>query len=513
MRYIILVLLFMGVLEAGSSGGLAQINSSYILHKKYPERRVALLISNFDYKYMTHLGNTKQDVKLLAKALKRIGFIVHIKYNLNKKMMRKAIGNFKEELKKYENPISFFYYSGHGMQNKNINYMMPIDMKSNERNSYINFNYNAIKMDEIIKSLNNSFNKANMLFFDACRTEIQTRGIGTLKQVKLGGTLVVFSTQAGELASDTNMFIKELTSLINTKDKSILDIGNDLSSFISIKTNHQQVPMVLAQSLPHIILNPSSKEKKVQIKKRKQKKKALLIGNKDYEKRPLRLKNPIRDIKSVELALRNIGFKTILLKNATKGETQIGLDNFYHRAKKSDIALIYFSGHGLQILDKDTQKVQNYLLPIEANIQTVRDLRGLIKLETLIEDSSYAKKSIVLIDACRDNPLYEKIRQLLQREKTKSTTTTKGLGHVTTHKRDILIGFATQSNQVSMDDGYGQLSPYAKALSNNLGKSLDIRILLGKVRDEVLKITKNQQEPELIDKLGGERVCLTGVCK
>ena len=149
------------------------------------------------------------------------------------------------------------------------------------------------------------------------------------------------------------------------------------------------------------------------------KKVALLIGNQDYDKANLQLNNPINDIEAIEETLEGIGFEVQLLKDVSKREIEDELDDFYTRANSAEIALVYFSGHGLQVFDVDTDRVVNYLLPIEANVQRLRDLKNLIRLDRVVTDSSSAKKSIVLIDACRDNPLYGEIANIFRKHGTK----------------------------------------------------------------------------------------------
>jgi len=59
---------------------------------------------------------------------------------------------------------------------------------------------------------------------------------------------------------------------------------------------------------------------------------ALLIGNQDYDKASLQLKNPINDIEAIEETLEKIGFEVELLKDASKREMEDELDDFYKRA-------------------------------------------------------------------------------------------------------------------------------------------------------------------------------------
>ncbi len=236
---------------------------------------------------------------------------------------------------------------------------------------------------------------------------------------------------------------------------------------------------------------------------------ALLIGNQDYNKPSLELKNPINDIEAIEETLESIGFEVELLKDATKREMEDGLDEFYKRAEGVDIALVYFSGHGLQVFDVDTDRVVNYLLPIEANVHRLRDLKNLIRLDSVVSDSSSAKKSIILIDACRDNPLYDEIAHIFRKHGVKSASVNKGLGQIDFKTNDVLIAFATTSNHTA-NDGRGEISPYAKALSNNLQKSADISLVLRDVRVDVLKQTNHEQEPVIIKNTLSGKVCLSG---
>jgi len=241
------------------------------------------------------------------------------------------------------------------------------------------------------------------------------------------------------------------------------------------------------------------------------KKVALLIGNQDYDKANLQLNNPINDIEAIEETLEGIGFEVQLLKDVSKREIEDELDDFYTRANSAEIALVYFSGHGLQVFDVDTDRVVNYLLPIEANVQRLRDLKNLIRLDRVVTDSSSAKKSIVLIDACRDNPLYAEIANIFRKHGTKSTSVSKGLGQIDFKTNDVLIAFATTSNSTA-NDGKKDLSPYAKALSRNLQKSGDISLVLRDVRDDVLVSTNNEQEPVIIKNTLSGKVCLSGDC-
>ena len=99
-----------------------------------------------------------------------------------------------------------------------------------------------------------------------------------------------------------------------------------------------------------------------------------------------------------------------------------------------------------------------------------------------------AKYGIVLVDACRDNPLVK----YFQNGKHKGSSAKKGLGQVTPTTGQVVIGFATSAGDTA-DDGNENMSPYARALSVRLKEHDDIRNILGKVADDVS--SKYEQQP------------------
>ena len=213
------------------------------------------------------------------------------------------------------------------------------------------------------------------------------------------------------------------------------------------------------------------------------KKIALLIGNNDYSFQPL--DNPLHDVDGIYKTLREIGFKKSdikVLKNASQSQMQKALANFSQRARSAEIAFVYFSGHGMQVNNR------NYMFPARTTATKPVDLYGLVDLDYFIQSASSAKYGIILVDACRNNPLVK----YFQNGKHKGATAKKGLGQVTPTTGQVVIGFATSAGDTA-DDGNGDMSPYAKALSIRLKESDDIRNILGKVAKDVSK--KYEQNP------------------
>jgi hypothetical protein len=230
------------------------------------------------------------------------------------------------------------------------------------------------------------------------------------------------------------------------------------------------------------------------------KKIALLIGNSDYSFAPL--SNPLNDVDGIYQTLKEIGFdisQRDVLKNASQSKMQKALANFSQRAKDAEIALVYFSGHGMQVNNK------NYMFPARTTATKPVDLFGLVDLDYFIQSASSAKYGIILVDACRNNPLVK----YFQNGRHKGSNAKKGLGQVEPTNGKVVIGFATSAGDTA-DDGTGKMSPYATALANRLKEKDDIRNILGKVADDVSK--KYEQNPIYRANLNSN-VCLSGNCK
>ncbi len=226
---------------------------------------------------------------------------------------------------------------------------------------------------------------------------------------------------------------------------------------------------------------------------------ALLIGNSDYSFSPL--KNPTHDVDGIAQTLREIGFKRSdikILKNASKTQMESALANFSQKAQSAEIALIYFSGHGMQVNNT------NYLFPARTTATKPIHLRTLVDLNYFIESATSAKYGIILIDACRDNPLVKYFNN------GKKGSVHKGLGQVEPTVGQMVIGFATSAGDTA-DDGNGNMSPYAKALKERLKTpNKDISKVLGLVALDVSK--EYNQNPIYRANLAYD-VCLSGSCR
>lgn len=114
-----------------------------------------------------------------------------------------------------------------------------------------------------------------------------------------------------------------------------------------------------------------------------------------------------------------------------------------------------------------------------------------------------ARANIIILDACRDNPLESRVA-------TRSGARGAGLAGYSTVASGTLIAFATAPGKVAAD-GTGQNSPFTTALLKYIGTpGLEINQMLNRVRKDVFDVTSRKQLPWTNSSLLGEVVLTDG---
>src|SRR5258708_9703023 len=136
---------------------------------------------------------------------------------------------------------------------------------------------------------------------------------------------------------------------------------------------------------------------------------ALVIGNAKYPDADAPLKEPINDARDIAEELKRDGFNVEIGENLTGDGMRRAFERIYGKIKPGSVALIFFSGFGVQ------SNRQSYMIPIDAQIWTEADVRrDGFSLETVLGDinSRGAGVKIALIDASRRNPFGRRFRSL-----------------------------------------------------------------------------------------------------
>jgi Caspase domain/TIR domain len=234
---------------------------------------------------------------------------------------------------------------------------------------------------------------------------------------------------------------------------------------------------------------------------------ALVIGNAAYV-HASPLKNTVHDAVAVSDLLRSLDFSVITRTDIGTREFANALRAFRDEAAKADIAAVYYAGHAVEVSGT------NYLIPTDARVDSEADLLSeATALDAIFSAIEGARKlRLVFLDACRDNPFARALPTggrglrsvVVANAPTRAVTLDRGLAPVEVKLQNTLIAFAAKAGSVALD-GEGIHSPFAAALLQHLGTpNLDIRIVLGRVRDDVFNSTQGKQEPYFYGSLGGD---------
>ncbi|HVV40464.1 MAG TPA: caspase family protein [Nitrobacter sp.] len=225
---------------------------------------------------------------------------------------------------------------------------------------------------------------------------------------------------------------------------------------------------------------------------------ALVIGNSAYRNVPP-LANPDNDAAAFAATMKQAGFDVVDARDdLTADGMRRALRDFGDKARNADMAVIYYAGHGIEV------EGTNYLIPVDAKLERDTDVYDeAISLDRVLVAVESAKQlRLVILDACRDNPFNKTMKHVSMR------SIGRGLAKVEPTSPNTLIAYAAKAGSTAAD-GDLQHSPFTAALVRHIATpGLDVRKAFGFVRDDVLKVTNNRQEPYVYGSLGGEDVPL-----
>ena len=166
------------------------------------EKRIALVIGNSDYQYQQKLKNPVRDAILMAQTLESLDFDVILDTNITtKRKFVKAISEFGAKRESYD--VGFIFYAGHGMQVNGKNYILPTQEEFTSEAEVKEF---AVGAEMVMEYLTKQTDQVNVLILDACRNNpiqnTRSVGVGGLAEMQAKGSLIAFSTTAGNVAKD-----------------------------------------------------------------------------------------------------------------------------------------------------------------------------------------------------------------------------------------------------------------------------------------------------------------------
>ena len=200
---------------------------------------------------------------------------------------------------------------------------------------------------------------------------------------------------------------------------------------------------------------------------------ALVVGNSTYAHIG-RLPNPDNDARDISAALRRLGFEVTTELEADRVELTEALRAFTRQSAGADVSLVFYAGHGIEM------DGVNYLLPVDARLERDVDVRyETVTLDDLLVSTSGASLRLVILDACRNNPL----ARSMQRTFASRSVSDGSFGDLDEDLLgdETLVAYAAAAGTTAAD-GRGRNSPYTAALLAHLEQPLEIGLLFRRVR-------------------------------
>ncbi|MDZ4251758.1 MAG: SUMF1/EgtB/PvdO family nonheme iron enzyme [Sulfuritalea sp.] len=212
------------------------------------EARVALIIGNSDYK-AAPLDNPANDASDLANALEKQGFTVLVRENVGERGLKEAVDIFSKHLKK--GGIGLFFFAGHGIQLKDQNFLLPVDVGFDNETDIA---FKSISAEYVLSRMAEAGNRINVVILDACRNNpLQlarrtiNKGLGVMNVGRAEkGTFIAYATSPGSTAADgtgrNGLYTKHLLRALETKDTDIDKVFGRVRTGVVQDTNGEQVP-------------------------------------------------------------------------------------------------------------------------------------------------------------------------------------------------------------------------------------------------------------------------------
>ncbi|MCP9766442.1 hypothetical protein EGI22_00890 [Lacihabitans sp. LS3-19] len=230
--------------------------------------------------------------------------------------------------------------------------------------------------------------------------------------------------------------------------------------------------------------NPEAEERRI----------ALLIGNAGYKFKPLN--NTLNDVDDMGKKLESLGFKVIKYKNLKAEEMSMAFIKFGRELANYDVGMFFYAGHGLQ-----NSSGTNFLVPVDAEIiKTDQDFnKYCVEVDELFGQMKKAnsKVNIIILDACRDNPLDS-------RNSTRGSGT-RGLSAPIENPQGSFIFYAASANQTALEGEGSRNGIFTGELLKFIDKpNLKLEEVVKETSKAVKLKTNDQQKPAWYSEFDGD---------
>ncbi|MEP9388960.1 caspase family protein [Mesorhizobium sp. KR9-304] len=234
---------------------------------------------------------------------------------------------------------------------------------------------------------------------------------------------------------------------------------------------------------------------------------ALVIGQSDYQ-HLTPLPNPKNDADAIEKLLADLGFDSVRRVDRDAETLARDLERFAEDAENADVAVLYYSGHGIEAGG------ENYLVPVDADLSALdAAAKKLVPVSALITKlKATVPVMIVMLDACRDSPFPAGSMVRAQPDTEPAPIATAGLGETrgaaglkpaepqsapADENLGTVIAFAAEPGKAALDGDAGSNSPYAAAVLRHFDAMAgeEFGVVMRMVAEEVYLKTAGKQRP------------------
>ena len=252
--------------------GLDALHNNELIPNSKPlifANRKALVIGNDEYKYVSTLRNAVFDAQSMADGLTKVGYQVTLKTNLDDKGMKLALRNFKLQVDAGDEVA--FFYSGHGVQFGQSNYLLPVDIAGDNEDQVKD---ESMPLERLLADMLDKRAKFTLAMIDACRDNpfkgngraiSSSRGLAPTTAAT--GQMIVFSAGNGQQALDslgptdseknglfTRVFIKEMQTPGVSIDRIVRSVRTQVAEKAK-SVGREQVPSIYDQVIGEFYFN------------------------------------------------------------------------------------------------------------------------------------------------------------------------------------------------------------------------------------------------------------------
>jgi hypothetical protein len=208
---------------------------------------------------------------------------------------------------------------------------------------------------------------------------------------------------------------------------------------------------------------------------------ALVIGNASYPNADPPLAQPIGNARALGEELTRDGFQVDVGENLTKEAMQRAFGRLYDRIKPGTVALIFFSGYGIQ------SNRQSYMVPVDGQIYKQDDVRhDGISVDNVLSEMNNrgASVKIAILDASRRNRFEGNFR-----------AAPLGLALPANPPSGTLVVYSAASGSVVRDEANDRSLFVSELLKEMRAPGVPAEEVFNRTRMGVLRATQGEQNP------------------